>query len=78
MRKKGTRLAFYLFLALVGALAGTVLGDAAATYVPILARSYTLGVPAVDLVVIGFGLWLKLNLGGVLGMLIMLFLFRRH
>ena len=78
MRRKGTGLAFYLFVALVGALAGTVLGDVMAAYVPLLAKPYTFGVPSVDLVVLGFGLWLKLNLGGVLGMLIMLFLFRRR
>ncbi len=78
MRRKGTSLALYVFLALVGALAGTVLGDLSALYLPFLAKTYTLGVPSVDLVVLGFGIWLKLNLGGVLGMIIMLFLFRRR
>lgn len=77
--KKNTPL--LLIFILVGVIAGGLIGDVFSKSVPLLAYGRTIGFDTftVDLAILKWtmGLTLQLNVAGILGLLIAMFLFKR-
>jgi hypothetical protein len=71
-----------LILAIIGALLGSIMGEALAKSVPLLSRGVSAGIDppvTLDLFVIKLtlGFSLKLNVASAIGILLALFIFRR-
>lgn len=79
MRKKGAGL-LILILA-VGALIGNVIGRILSDYVPLLAMSQKIGLTSpveldLNYIYLSFGLLIDLNLAGLIGLILAIWIFR--
>ncbi len=81
MRVKSKDNLILLVLLLMGAIIGSLIGDALGSYAPLLNYGKTIGVDpfVVDLnvIVITFGLKLSLNISGIIGIIIAFVVFRK-
>ncbi len=81
MRVKSKDNLILLVLLLMGAIIGSLIGDALGLYAPLLNYGKTIGVDpfVVDLnvIVITFGLKLSLNISGIIGIIIAFVVFRK-
>lgn len=81
MRVKSKDNLILLVLLLMGAIIGSLIGDALGSYAPLLNYGKTIGVDpfVVDLnvIVITFGLKLSLNISGIIGIVIAFVVFRK-
>lgn len=79
--RRDRSLAILFMLVVIGALLGSVVGEALAATVPVLARAVSVGVQptVIDLFVLRFtlGMTMKLNLASAAGILVALLVFRR-
>lgn len=70
-----------LFFILVGAILGGIIGEAFSGFVPVLTYGKSIGLnpTTLDLSIVKmtFGFTMKLNLAGILGIVIALFLYKR-
>jgi len=81
-RNRESRLALLLLTIIVGAIIGTVIGEALRDYVPILAHSASMGISPTNIhigniISLHFGLTLRLNLATAVGLIIAIWLFYR-
>jgi len=81
-RHRESRLMLLLLTIIVGAIIGTVIGEALRDYVPIFARSATMGISPTNIhigniISFHFGLTLRLNLATAIGLIIASWLFYR-
>ncbi len=65
---------------MVGAIIGTVIGEALRDYVPVFTRSATLGISPTDIhigdiITFHFGFTLRLNLATAIGLIVAIWLF---
>ena len=85
-RAQASRWGLGLFYAVIGGIAGTIIGGILARYWPPLGHEYiSIGAnPAtpwtLDLNVVGvaLGIWVRLNLGGIVGVVLAVGLFARR
>lgn len=80
--RKDKGMALLLVLAIIGALLGSIAGEALAKSLPVLARGVSVGIDpptTLDLFVlrVTFGLKAKINVASAVGILLALLLFRR-
>lgn len=80
-RQRKSPILLLLLIMFIGAIIGTVVGEVLGEFIPVVARSTSLGVAPTELhignvITFHFGFTLRLNLASILGLIIAVWIFR--